>query len=80
MKYKKTVRGFDLYTFEDLLGKKCSLQKSSLATKDAIWIGWQEIKLAGDYVANTRMELSQEMVLKLIPILQRFVETGEIHP
>jgi len=34
-----TDRGFDLITFTDFYGVGCSLQKSSLATEDAIWFG-----------------------------------------
>ncbi len=39
MKYSKTHRGFQLIEFIDLYGKGCSIQKSSLATEDAVWIG-----------------------------------------
>lgn len=39
MNYKKTERGFRYIEFNDLYGEKCSIQKSSLATDDAIWIG-----------------------------------------
>ena len=35
----KTHRGFELGQFKDLYGKSCSIQKSSLATDDAIWFG-----------------------------------------
>ena len=35
----KTGRGFDIITFDDLYNKHCSIQKSSLAFEDAIWIG-----------------------------------------
>lgn len=35
----KTDRGFALADFKDLYGKSCSIQKSSLATIDAIWLG-----------------------------------------
>jgi len=35
----KTNRGFSLIEFMDLYGSKCSLQKSSLASEDAIWLG-----------------------------------------
>ena len=35
----KTGRGFDIITFDDLYNKHCSIQKSSLASADAIWIG-----------------------------------------
>lgn len=35
----KTPRGFATVTFTDRYGTECSIQKSSLATEDAIWIG-----------------------------------------
>lgn len=35
----KTHRGFAHASFEDRYGAKCSIQKSSLATEDAIWFG-----------------------------------------
>lgn len=38
-KAAKTNRGFTLGEFEDRYGAKCSIQKSSLATEDAIWFG-----------------------------------------
>jgi len=39
MKIDKTGRGFDISEFTDRYGAKCSIQKSSLATEDAIWFG-----------------------------------------
>lgn len=42
MKIKKTIRGFDLIEFKDNYGVKCSLQKSSAATDDYIWLGVDE--------------------------------------
>ena len=39
MEIKKTRRNFDYTEFEDRYGVKCSLQKSSLATEDCIWLG-----------------------------------------
>ncbi|MDH4319406.1 MAG: hypothetical protein OEV64_13520 [Desulfobulbaceae bacterium] len=36
---KKTERGFDYFKFKDLYGKQYSIQKSSLATENAIWLG-----------------------------------------
>lgn len=68
MHIKKTQRGFDLIEFVDHYGAACSLQKSSLATEDCIWLG-----------TNTnRMHLTQEQVSQLLPELQSFVETGEL--
>lgn len=68
MHIKKTSRGFDLIEFVDHYGAECSLQKSSLATEDCIWLG-----------TNTnRMHLTQEQLSQLLPHLQSFVETGDL--
>lgn len=42
---ERTERGFALVSFSDVNGVQCSLQKSSLATEDAIWLGANEIGL-----------------------------------
>ena len=39
MEICKTERGFDLIEFRDLYEKSFSIQKSSLATQNAIWFG-----------------------------------------
>jgi hypothetical protein len=39
MKKSKTNRGFNIVEFKDTYGEECSLQKSSLATEDRIWLG-----------------------------------------
>ena len=99
----KTERGFSVENFKDRYGVKCSIQKSSLATEDCIWLGvddsdprimaskaakhrvptnqktgWIEYPLSSDVLLNTRMHLSQEMVKQLLPILNKFAETGEL--
>jgi len=71
MQIEYTERGFSFVSFVDLYGKKSSLQKSSLATQDAVWLGT-------DDEDGCRMHLTQEMVRELLPHLQAFVETGEI--
>lgn len=63
-----TERGFVRGEFTDHYGLACSLQKSSLATRDCIWLG----------VDDHRMHLTQEHVAALLPMLQHFVETGEL--
>ena len=68
MKVEKTERGFSIVEFIDLYGKQCSLQESSLATDDAIWLGRN----------GQRMHLTRHMVKELIPKMKLFVETGEI--
>lgn len=64
----KTQRGFTLIKFDDLYTQSCSLQKSSLATEDAIWLG----------VTEKRMHLSREQVKELLPYLIQFTETGDL--
>lgn len=99
MKTKKTQRGFSYNNFKDNNNNECSVQKSSLATEDCIWLGcdniglkkfipykgWEDVNTDGDkgpggisYVANNRMHLNQEQVKQLLPILQNFVDTGEL--
>ena len=94
---KVTVRGFRLKEFYDLYDCKCSIQKSSLATEDAIWVGiskpepiilaknlrddltgWVKYPLPDEVEITTRMHLSIDQVKELIPILQEFVDTGDI--
>lgn len=72
-------RGFLKGKFVDRYGADCSIQKSSLATEDCIWLGCD--KESVDYDGKpigARMHLTQDMVAELIPILQHFVDTGEL--
>ena len=39
MEINKSQRGFGIGEFKDLNSQKCSIQQSSLATEDAIWLG-----------------------------------------
>ena len=96
IKKSKNKRGFGQIEFEDLYGMQCRILKSSLATKEAIWIGakeiglkefrpgigWKDVELVSTlshhFVANTSMHLSRSQVKKLIPILQKFADTGEV--
>lgn len=99
MKKGKTNRGFIVIKFKDANGIECSIQKSSSALSDKIWLGANKIGLqefrTGEgwkdrnefdddhsiehhFIANNRMHLTRKQVKKLLPILQKFVETGEI--
>jgi hypothetical protein len=76
-------QNFAYAKFEDRYKQKCSIQKSSIATEDCIWLGVDvgipvELGGTGDEIMG-RMHLTQDMAAELIPILQRFVETGEIY-
>ena len=97
MELKKTARGFSYIQFIDRYGAQCSIQKSSLATEDAIWLGvddanpkilasktkeggtgWVKYPISDDVLLTTRMHLTVDQVKELLPVLQRFVETGEV--
>lgn len=70
---KHTDRGFAYVDFVDRYDHHCSLQRSSLATEDCIWLGIDDV--AGQ---PARMHLTRELVGKLLPILVAFVYTGEL--
>lgn len=63
-----TNRGFDITSFKDNNGEQCSLQKSSSAIQDKIWLG----------VHENRMHLTREQVSELLPYLTNFVNNGEL--
>ena len=42
---RKIGTGFDVVEFKDRGGNKCSLQKSSTAIEDCVWLGCDEIGL-----------------------------------
>ena len=103
MKFHPTERGFYRYTFDDANMQACSLQKSSLAYVDAIWLGpndadpkimasqagrfgvntaqttgWIPYPVPDEVMMTTRMHLTREQVAELLPMLQHFVDTGEL--
>ena len=104
LKPTKTNRGFALIEFMDRYDTPCSLQKSSLAFEEAIWLGvtdvepkimasdaikmgiptggqttgWVPFEIPEEVLLSSRMHLTQEMAAALIPVLQKFVDTGEI--
>lgn len=91
MKIDKTNREFQVIDFKDRNYVECSLQKSSLATEEAIWLGvndsdpkqciggqWTPIEMPEGYHSNTRMHLTQDQVRELLPYLLSFAELGEL--
>lgn len=93
---EKTERGFARMEFKDRYGVECSLQKSSLATEDAIWFGvndanprycvpgegWKPYQYPEgvEMTHNDRMHLSQGQMKRFIPILKHFAQTGGLPP
>jgi hypothetical protein len=45
MKERNTERGFAIVEFADRNGNACSLQKSSIATEECVWLGCDKIGL-----------------------------------
>lgn len=103
LKFKTSTRGFGIIQFRDHYNVECSLQKSSLASEDAIWLGVDNpdpkilASVAGvvnpktgemsgyvpyhipkDVSLTNRMHLTRDQVASLLPILEAFVETGEL--
>lgn len=91
---RETQRGFAIAEFTDANDVECSLQKSSIAGTDMIWLGcsganpkllvqdkgWLPYPLPDAVSVTTRMHLTQEQVADLLPALQHFVDTGELPP
>ena len=71
--FEKTPRGFSRATFIDRYNSHCSIQKSSIAGEDCIWLG-TDTSTDG----TSRMHLTQEMVKALLPALMEFAYTGEL--
>ena len=94
MQLKVTERGFKFYEFKDKNGYVCSLQKSSSADEDCIWLGidslnpkklvdnegWVDASedIPKDIQFTTRMHIDRNQAYDLMRHLECFVETGEI--
>lgn len=97
MKKEETSRGFSIMKFKDRYDNGYSIQKSSLATEDAIWFGiddpdpvvmakdtpeggtgWVPFHIPDNVSLTTRMHLTKDQVKELLPVLKKFVRTGEI--
>jgi hypothetical protein len=76
MKLRKGSRGLLRGNFKDQREAKCSIQESSLATDQCIWLGVDET-FEGE-VCPARMHLTVDMVRDLLPHLQKFAESGNL--
>lgn len=81
MQVKQNDSGFKCIDFKDFYKQLCSLQKSSIATIECIWLGVDTLidlntqKILGD---NQRTHLTQTQVKELLPFLQKFADTGQL--
>lgn len=88
MTFKKsyTKRGFELLTFYDRYNELCDIQRSSLASEDAIWLGthspnpqiikegegWVEYPLPQNALISHRMHLTRKQTVYLALKLLKF--------
>jgi hypothetical protein len=76
---KKTERGFLREEFKDIYGHPCSIQESSLATEDAVWLGCDEgthHHVTGECLA--RMHVDKKLAKQIVKRLLVFIETGRL--
>jgi hypothetical protein len=68
-RYELADRGFYGYEFLDAYQQAASIQESSLCAEEGhLWLG----------VSPDRMHLSQSQVMELLPLLNYFVENGNL--
>jgi hypothetical protein len=81
IKKGKTSRGFKRHTFTDLYGAECYLQKSSLATKDAIWLGVLDAKpqVMASRAASMGLETTKTTGWVPYPIPKDVLLTTQMH-
>ena len=78
---RSTGRGFIIGEFKDKYRQPCSIQKSSIATENCIWLGVHteiDLNTGVEKGPGLRMHLTQDQVRALLPLLNKFVETGEL--
>lgn len=77
--WTNTERGLRIGHFKDRYEANASIQKSSLAFEDCIWLGADDIaKAPGCEPQNRRMHLTRDMAGELARVLQKFADTGEL--
>ena len=79
IEWTNTSRGFRKGEFKDRYDITCSIQESSLATEECIWLGRADDQVyEGGGPAGSRMHLTREMAGQLAQILLKFSYTGEL--
>jgi hypothetical protein len=90
IEWSDTQRGFRLGTFRDTGGETCSVQASSIATEERVWVGLDDpravhvagaprrFELPAGVTIFGRMHLNREQAGQLAEVLARFAETGEL--
>lgn len=78
LKKRNTNRGFGIIEFTDSYEQECSIQMSSNVIPH-LWIGVDNTgPRTGNEDISSRIHIKQKDIPKLIKILQKYVDTGEI--
>jgi hypothetical protein len=84
MKYlggkRNTSRGFGRIEFSDIYGAECSIQESSLATKNALWLGCdhETIHETTGEKCGARMHVDLALAKRIVATLQKWIDTGRL--
>lgn len=84
-----TTRGFKLCTLTDNYGNEFTLQKSSIATDDMLWVGiphpdvavgppWRKFDLPENAIIHSRAHITREQARGIAMALLVFAETGDL--
>ena len=86
--WETTHRGFSVGRFKDRYDKAASIQRSSIAFEDCLWLGCDDptvilnnmpTTLPDNYKILARMHLNRELAADLWPVLKAFAETGMLN-
>jgi hypothetical protein len=75
MKLTKTSRGFDLIEFKESGGAKCSLQKSSSAEEDYVWLGADDLGLKGFAPYRSWQDISEDEIKRVFGFTEIVTDT-----
>jgi len=66
--------------FKDIYGAECSVQESSLASKNALWIGCdhETIHEKTGEKCGARMHIDLVLAKRIVATLRRWIETGRL--
>ena len=79
MKLNKTERGFSYLEFADDYSQECTMQISSNAERECIWLGVSNTGPRMDNKdVNNRMHLTRVQARRLAKKLLKFADTGEV--
>lgn len=77
---KSSLAGEDTIWFglQDASPQILAIDAEAAGVYTAETVGWIPYPMPPNVLLTTRMHLTRELVAELLPILQRFVDTGEI--